>query len=184
MISKVTSEIALEFLSYNEETGNLIWKKRDRKWFNYDRTCNAWNARFSGTIAGNTQPDSSGKKYRRISIFHSVYLVHRVIYLMKTGFWPEHEIDHIDGNGCNNKWNNIRNVTSYENSKNSRLRNDNKSGTQGVNRCRNKWQAEIQVKGEKVYLGQFFYFIIACAHRKQAEINYGFHKNHGVNRPL
>jgi hypothetical protein len=44
------------------------------------------------------------------------------------------------------------------------------------------WQAEIMVNRKTRYLGRFANFEDAAAARKAAEIDFGFHQNHG--RPM
>ena len=99
---------------------------------------------------------------------------------------PVDQVDHIDGNGLNNRWNNLREVSSQENNMNMRLSSNNTSGVTGV--CwatRDKrWIANIKVNRKNKCLGYFTDFNEAVAARKAAEIEHGFHCNHGSNRPL
>jgi hypothetical protein len=99
---------------------------------------------------------------------------------------PEHGIDHEDGNGLNNRWENLRDVTRLENMRNRRKYKNNTSGVVGVvwNKARGKWQVQIKVKGTLIFLGYFVNKDDAIKARKKADIKYGFHKNHGEDRPL
>lgn len=76
---------------------------------------------------------------------------------------------------------NIRSVTRLENTKNRKLRSDNPSGYAGV-AYRNdtkKWRARINHEGKRIALGNFSTMEEAILARKEAEIMYGYHKNHG-----
>jgi hypothetical protein len=103
-----------------------------------------------------------------------------------TGEFPEDQVDHIDGNGLNNIWTNLRPVTRGENNKNIRKRADNTSGTTGVywDKRSRKWQVKIKLLGCYKHLGLFDSKEDAIAVRKAAEVFYGFHENHGTERPL
>ncbi|EOA5908665.1 AP2 domain-containing protein, partial [Salmonella enterica subsp. enterica serovar Brandenburg] len=61
---------------------------------------------------------------------------------------------------------------------------NNTSGALGVwrEKRRNKWVAEIKVDRRKIHLGQFDNFDEAVAARKDAEVKYGLHENHGKKR--
>ena len=75
-----------------------------------------------------------------------------------TGVWPEIIIDHIDGNGLNNTWRNLRDANHVQNTANAkRLWRHNKSGFRGVfwHTKRQKWYAVIYYKNLRRYLGTF-----------------------------
>lgn len=171
----LTFERLRELLDYNPETGSFVW-----------RVSRPGRHAKKGQIAGRVRSSSGGKKYRQIHMGSKCYLEHRLAYFWMTGTWPEQEIDHIDGNGENNKWVNIRSVTKSENRKNRRKYSRNTSGVTGVtfHRLTNKWQASIKVDGRSVYLGLFSSYDDAVKCRKQAEVKYGFHPNHGSERLL
>lgn len=65
--------------------------------------------------------------------------------------------DHIDGDGLNNKRSNLREVSAQENSQNSRMRIDNRSGVKGVSwyQSSRKWQARVALNGVDMHLGYF-----------------------------
>lgn len=66
-------------------------------------------------------------------------------------------VDHIDGNGLNNRRRNLRLATHAENQRNAALRVDNRSGFKGVfwYAATAKWVAKIQINGASKHLGYF-----------------------------
>jgi hypothetical protein len=79
--------------------------------------------------------------------------MHRVIMGEPLGL----EVDHIDGDGLNNRRSNLRAVTGQQNSRNARVRRDNTTGFKGVSCIKpdQKWRATINVDGKRVWLGCF-----------------------------
>ena len=75
-------------------------------------------------------------------------LMHNVI----TG-WPY--VDHINGNGLDNRRQNLRSANASTNAANSRKRSDNTSGFRGVSQKHGQWRAAMQLKGRYIYLGLF-----------------------------
>jgi hypothetical protein len=70
----------------------------------------------------------------------------------------EFDVDHADGNGLNNQRSNLRVCTRSQNLANQQLAKHNKSGTKGVcwSKENNKWIAQLQLHGKRIYLGRFF----------------------------
>lgn len=66
------------------------------------------------------------------------------------------DVDHLDGNGCNNTKANLRHTTRSLNMHNGLKRRDNSSGFRGVSwhHC-GKWMAYINVDGKRTILGYF-----------------------------
>jgi len=145
-----------------------------------------WNTRFSGKEVGTNHPDKWGKLYLRTKLLNKFYRLHRIIWILVNGKSPEY-IDHIDGNGLNNAIANLRNVTKNENKKNTKLMSSNTSGICGVafyeRKGISKWYASITVNKTTKALGSFNKKEDAIKVRKDAEIKYGFHENHGKKRP-
>ena len=65
------------------------------------------------------------------------------------------DVDHIDGDGLNNRRSNLRSATRAENQRNVRRSTRNSSGHKGVDwlGVSGKWRARIRVNGESYHLG-------------------------------
>lgn len=90
---------------------------------------------------------------------------------------PDHmQIDHIDGDGLNNRRDNMRIATNQQNSCNQRKHCNNTSGFKGVHWriCTNKWQARIKIDGKRKHLGLF-----DCIHEAAAAYAAASEKLHG-----
>lgn len=157
-------------LKYDPLTGHFTWLE--------DRGAK----KFKGMRAGANGSARKDKRtrYRDIQFQKVSYKEHRLAWFYMTGRWPE-QIDHIDGNGLNNKWENLREVSLSENLKNKPLYKNNKSGVLGVRWDRKKlrWRAVIAFNGKRLSLGHFEDFFEACCARKSAKNKHGFHSNHG-----
>ncbi len=160
-----------EVLYYDPEDGLLFWKPRGIP---------KWDARFAGTQAGTVKRDKKlNVEYLCVAIDRVKYRAHRLIWWMVTGVEPDCNIDHEDHDGLNNRFENLRLANHSENQKNLSKRRDNTSGITGVRRHRNKFIAAIQVGKTGIYLGIRDTIEEAAELRREAEIKYGFHKNHG-----
>lgn len=107
--------------------------------------------RRAGDIAG---ADQNG--YVDITLNYKKFRAHRVAWLMETGAWPVHEIDHIDMNRKNNAWANLREATGNQNRANSKPRS--KLGLKGVGqapKAKNTFFAQITHNNRNIYLGSF-----------------------------
>lgn len=79
------------------------------------------------------------------------FLLHRVIMNAE----PGKIVDHRDGDGLNNRRENLRFATKAENGRNSRIRKQNASGFKGVflHKQSGKWRARISTGDRHVCLG-------------------------------
>mgnify|MGYP003504821894 FL=1 len=80
-------------------------------------------------------------------------MLHRVIAGTPDGV----EVDHRDGDGLNNRRENLRMATRAQNTRNRSLQSNNTSGVKGVrfDATRNKWRAYIRVCGVLKYIGSY-----------------------------
>lgn len=91
------------------------------------------------------------------------------------------DIDHINGDPSDNRFVNLRNVSHQDNGRNMKLNKASTSGCPGVgfDKRRNVWCARIHLNYRNKFLGQFKSFDEAVAARRAAEVEFGFHENHG-----
>lgn len=97
-----------------------------------------------------------GREYWCITINRRRYFAHRLVWAYFNGAWPEHEIDHIDGDKLNNRIENLRDVPRRTNKQNTRRANRGNAGLLGTHLFRNgRWKASINVDGKNKHLGYF-----------------------------
>ena len=132
----------------------------------------------AGTTAGCLDKP---KGYLRIMVDGTLYQAHRLAFLAVTGKLPKDQLDHINHVRGDNRWDNLREATNQENSKNRALSKTNSSGVCGVcwNKNAKKWNAQIWVNYKKIHLGYFDDINDAIISREKANIKYSYHQNHG-----
>lgn len=172
-------ELLQQVLDYDPDTGALTWKVRPLSLCESEHSCASWNTRFAGKPAMNSV---NNKGYMVGTVLGVRASAHRVIWKMMTGDEPD-MIDHDDGHRSNNRWLNLKDSSRSENNRNAAKRSDNTSGVTGVSwfAHKSRWAAQISINGKNKLLGLFDDKAQAIQARKNAEVNYGFHKNHGRN---
>ena len=113
--------------------------------------------RCSRTKVGEIAGTLSAQGYLRIKIDRRDYNCHRLAWLYMTNEWPKDQIDHINGIRADNRFCNLRDATTAENSRNGLLSKNNKSGFKGVcfDKDIQKWRAAIWLERKPKYLGVF-----------------------------
>ena len=161
----ITKDILASKFIYSEEDQGLVWNTKD----NFRKK--------NGSILGTERPDG----YLSANIDKKMYLVHRLVWLMHNGKFPDGMIDHIDGDKTNNTISNLRVVSPETSNRNMPTPKDNTSGHIGVSWSvhADMWLARINHKRKTINLGYFKDFEDAVSARKQAEVNYEYHTNHG-----
>lgn len=98
-----------------------------------------------------------GKKFyaTRIEKGNKRIYLHRLVMERKLGraLLRSEDIDHIDGDGLNNLYSNLRIASRSQNKSNVGLCVRNKSGYKGVCAYRGRWRASITVNGRTIFLG-------------------------------
>ncbi len=139
MRNDITQERLKQVVNYSPETGM------------FTRLVATSTCVKVGGIVGHY--DNNG--YLKCSIDMAEYRMHRLAFLYTEGFFPEHDVDHINGIRDDNRWCNLRHATRACNMQNKRVYSSNKSGFPGVSWCkgRGKWRSDCKLKGKTVYLG-------------------------------
>ena len=156
----LTAEYVRSILLYFPKTGQLFWKDRPELY-------HPINVKMRGTLAGTVKPSG----HRDVAIDKHIYAAARLIWLIQTGKWPKHEVDHKNVKPDDNRWKNLREATPGQNCQNKRLRPDNTSGFKGVSwqASIGKWKASIGFERQFYYLGIYDRLEdAAAAYRKAA----------------
>lgn len=137
----MNQELLKTLLRYSPETGEFFW---------INPTC-----RSTKPLSRAGSSDRHG--YIRISLCRRSYQAHRLAWLYVYGRFPDHLIDHINGDRQDNRISNLRQATNKQNCENQKLHATNKSGYRGVvlHKRTGKWQAQVRHNGVNLYLGLY-----------------------------
>ena len=140
-----------ELLDYNPLTGDLIWLQDG-----YRRA-----KRKKGEIAGSLRKSRKGSNRRQINIDRVVYKSSRIIWLWMTGAFPPpgQEIDHINRDALDDRWENLRLVDKQLNGLN-RMKNKGSytsvyKGVHRADRYKHPFCALLTLNGKSIVLGRF-----------------------------
>lgn len=166
---------------YEPESGDLLWKRREREMFKTDGSCKTWNTRFAMRVAGHQKTYRCGERhYTEVELYGQRHSAHRIIWEMHNGAIPlGMEIDHVDRDPWNNKLSNLRLCTRSQNMMNRRVPNHNTSGYKRVswNNVKKGWEAQIKVNRKTIHLGSYDTKELAAAeYAKAATMHHGTFK--------
>lgn len=139
----------------------MITADRVRELFHYDTATGVFTRRVTtnnnGARAGTSAAASNGPGRHLITrIDGKKYYLHRLAWLYVHGRWPEHVIDHINGDPADNRISNLRDIPQSVNMQNQRNAKKNGStGFLGVTRNHKRFMAQLQVGGKYHYLGTY-----------------------------
>ncbi len=161
----------------------MLTQKELKEWVNYDKETGLFVAvkKSKGRNVGDVCGSKIKTGYLRFNVCGVLNYSHRLAFLYMTGEFPANEIDHINHIKNDNKWSNLRQVTHKENHKNRPMYKNNKIGCFGIKKPKGekKWVAIMYDDGKEIRISSHKNKIDAINARRQAEIEYGFHKNHG-----
>lgn len=161
----------------------MITQKRLKELLSYDPLTGKFTRlkTFANALKGSVCDTRHARGYIVIRIDTKLYLAHRLAWLYINGKFPNLDIDHINQNPSDNRIKNLRSVSKAQNMRNQRKKKNNKSGVTGVYRDKRNghWIAYIRESKKRRHLGSFEEKKDAIAARKEADIKYDYHKNHG-----
>lgn len=136
--AEISVEELREILRLDPETGKLYWLVSPNR-----------------RIPAGSEAGCSTGIYRNIGIRGRTYYVHRVVFALTHGRWPEETVDHEDRSKRNNQPDNLRDVSMSEQRRNTVRRN--RTGFRGVHLHRRSglYHAEARADGKKHSLGYF-----------------------------
>jgi hypothetical protein len=139
----ITAEYLRFILSYDPNTGEFRWKQKIN--------CTI----VVGELAGSSSPTGI-----MIGINGARVMAHRLAWLYVHGEWPVATIDHKDRNNHNNRWENLREATHFQQRGNMNLRPHKMSRFRGVSFNKQPglarpWRAQLRVDGYSRQLGYY-----------------------------
>jgi hypothetical protein len=138
--TELTQALAQSAWSYDKDTGLFRWRAHKQ------------GHAKAGQVAGSIGTNG----YWYVFLSGRRYCAHRVAWLHVYGSWPEHEIDHINGDRLDNSIANLRDIPRGINHQNKRRAYSTSStGLLGVLRNGKRFAARIQVDKRRVNLGNY-----------------------------
>lgn len=140
----LTAERLREVLDYNPQTGEFRWKVRTAM-------CAPVGSKAGGRSGG----------YLLIGLDREKFKAHRLAWLHHYGVWPKGDLDHLNGDGLDNRIENLRDVPHAVNLQNRRRPNkQSKSQLLGAHFVKTgnrqkRWTSQIRTGDELVRLGYF-----------------------------
>ena len=136
---EINREFLRRILRYDPKTGAFTWL--------VDRT--------GKTRAGDTAGGFAKNGYHYISVRGRKYQASHLAWVYITDRWPTpFEMDHINGNPSDNRFNNLRRATRSKNMANTRWFNP--SGYKGASPTKEgRWRAQITKNYKNHHLGAF-----------------------------
>ena len=136
-----TQQELLEVFNYDPIEGSFYWTHHKNVYIN---------------VRGKRTATALCNGHCHIRFKGRTYKAHHIAWCIVTGSWPINQIDHKDNNRSNNIFTNLREATHHQNMMNRYTAKNNTSGYKGVIKRRyGGYEAVIQWKGKKVYLGKF-----------------------------
>jgi hypothetical protein len=171
--TELTPALLHEWFLYNPSTGLLHWRK------------STFRKGKPGKVAGTIKGDPNAPRYYIVGLMKRYIRAHRAIWIMHHGPIPSGmNIDHIDGNGLNNRLDNLRLCTQADNLKNLAKRRGSKldhvTGVYPHSQNKGRWRAIIGTR----HIGSYSTQEEAIVARRAAEIEYGYSPTHGRREPL
>lgn len=159
-----------DHIEYDPETGSATW--RDRSVHDFRRPGNyvTWRSKRLGKPFG-----TRTSRYVKGRICGTTVHLHRIAWEIVHGPIPQGMVvDHINGNGRDNRIKNLRLCRQRDNCLNKSIQKNNKCGLKGVSfrTDRNTWTARIKHGGAYLSLGCFLTKGLAALAYAKASMRY------------
>ena len=134
----MTAEYANSLFEYCD--GKLYWKVK----------------KCYSVVVGQEVGSEHGRGYRAVQIDGKNYKLHRIVFLMHNGYFPE-QVDHINGDKTDNRIENLRAATNSENQKNVPVRPWSKTGVKNVTKRKDRdaYMVTVSVNGKRKTIGYY-----------------------------
>jgi len=173
----LTKERLLEVLEFDESISRFRWKKRAGN--------PRFNTQFAGELAGYAyKTPAPGLAYRSLKVDGMQYKEHRLVWLWYYGEMPEFDLDHLNGDGLDNRPENLRLDTDGTNMRNAVKYSRNTSGYSNVywQKEVHKWMVQVGIRVGTVYGGLFDDIEEAALKATELRAKLGFSPLHGLSR--
>lgn len=128
-----------EAFAYDPLTGALTWRTKVAR----------------SVVVGNQAGCARSDGYHTVRLDGVQMLVHRVIWAIVTGAWPQERIDHEDTDPGNNRWVNLREAPHWGNMANRSVMPNNHLGIKGIRQRGDKFLASITINCRQIHLGTY-----------------------------
>ena len=182
----LTAQLIRSLMDYDPETGLLTWRPRPVEMFPSPTPA------FQRSVAAAWNKKNAEKEacacvdggYKQGGLFYNKMKAHRAAWAIMTGEMPDGQIDHINGDGTDNRWVNLRLVSGAENARNQKRHVTNTSGHANVSwdTSHGKWVVTIATDGAQKNFGRFTDLEDAAAEARRLRRALGYHENHGSDR--
>lgn len=149
---------------------------RLRELFSYDPASGIL-ARLTTRNAGKPCGTVFSTGHMNIYVDGKMVGVHRIAWALHYGEYPLLEVDHINGDGSDNRIRNLRLATSSQNNQNRRMSSRNRSGVKGVFQVkvhrggdRRYWRVSVGYGGGKYYITHFDCLGAAVKHSREMRL--------------
>lgn len=173
----LTKERLVEVLEFDATIGRFRWREREGN--------QRFNTRYAGELAGGVCGGGvPGLFYRAIGIDTVTYKEHRLVWLYHHGVWPACALDHLNGDGLDNRLENLRLDTDGVNTRNMAKYSRNTSGYTNV--CwyapTQKWRVRVESKAGRIFGGDFAELDKAVLKAVGLREELGYSPLHGLTR--
>lgn len=136
----ITYDEARSFVRYDQETGEFFRERPSAKGWRKGQ-------RLRGTV--------NSRGYVFINYDKRPIAAHRLAWLLVTGEWPAHSVDHVNRDRTDNRWDNLRLAPHGLNAVNRVYPNRLPRGVLKSHNKTNPYRARITVRGRSIFLGYF-----------------------------